>query len=156
MAFKRPPADMLKKHNKDSLLIAQWVGLPLGWITFLICVIVYFTVGIHDDTAPPPAFFICIFIFGGVGLSVSHRAVARELRNRQDEPSNFVKTLGKMILLIVAGLIFFLAVFFGSQFVLTQATSIEAETILDVGAVISLGLLLVAFTILAIRWARRA
>ncbi|MBI2435817.1 MAG: hypothetical protein HYV26_23420 [Candidatus Hydrogenedentes bacterium] len=40
--------DILGKHNKDSLLIALWIGLPLGWILVAISVAVYLIYGIHD------------------------------------------------------------------------------------------------------------
>ena len=32
MGLKDHSADMLKKHSRDSLLIALWIGLPFGWI----------------------------------------------------------------------------------------------------------------------------
>jgi len=152
MELRDPFRDVLRKHTKDSLLIALWIGVPLGWILLLICGIVYLTYGIHDKTAPSPVLILGGLLILALGLGVSHRAVTRELRNRQDEPSQFWKTLGRMILLIVIGLILFLAIFLGSQFVLSRTTSMKDERIEDICACISLAFLSIAFSILAIRW----
>jgi uncharacterized membrane protein HdeD (DUF308 family) len=144
--------DMLKKHSKDSLLIALRIGLPFGWILFLICGIVYLIFGIHDDTAPSPIFFMCGFLIYLLGLGFSHHAVKGELKNRKDEPSHFWKTLGRMILLIVIGLILFFAIFLGSQFALSEMTSMNDEHIVNICIYISLAFLIGGFSILAIKW----
>jgi uncharacterized membrane protein HdeD (DUF308 family) len=154
LKLRERSGDVLRIHTKTSLLVARWIGLPLGWISFLTGGIVYLTVGIHDDTAPGPILMlipVCLLVLALV-LGVFHRAVTRELGKRQDEPTQFWRTLGRMMLLIVLGLLVFLAVFLGSQFALSRTTSMKDERILDISAFISLTFLLIAFSVLALRW----
>jgi hypothetical protein len=154
LGLRDPYRDILREHTKASLLIAKWIGLPLGWILCLMCGTIYLTFGIHDDMVPSPILVLIPvgLLIMAVGLGVSHRAVTRELRKRQDEPSQFWRTLGRMILLIVIGLFASSGIFLGTEFALSRTTSMSVERTMYICAWTSLAFLLIAFFILARRW----
>ena len=152
MKFRVAQTDILKKHDKDSLLLAKWVGLPVVWTVFLLALVVYLTLGIRDDTAPSPILFISGFVIALLGLVFAQRAVTRELKNRPDEPSRFWRLLGRAVLFVLSGLVLFCAAFFAALFGLSRLTSLDSEDVFVGAAYISVAIPIVVFIVPAVRW----
>ncbi|MCC6694524.1 MAG: hypothetical protein IT365_02735 [Candidatus Hydrogenedentes bacterium] len=152
MKFIVAQNEMLRRHDKDSLLLAKWVGLPVVWTIFLLALVVYLTLGIHDDTAPSPILFISGFAIALLGLGLAQRAVTRELKNRPDEPSRFGRSLGKVTLFVLLGLVLFCAVFFAALWGLSRMTSLDSEDVFVGAAFISLVITIAVFIVPAVRW----
>ncbi|MCC6490608.1 MAG: hypothetical protein IT364_24190 [Candidatus Hydrogenedentes bacterium] len=152
MRFIVAQNDILRRHDKDSLLLAKRVGLPVVWTIFLLALVVYLTLGIHDDTAPSPILFISGFVIAFVGLVFAQRAVTRELKQRPDEPSRFGRSLGKVTLFVLLGLVLFCAAFFAALWGLSRWTSLDGEDVFVGAAYISVAIPIVVFIVPAIRW----
>lgn len=138
---------ILKKSSKDSLLLVSRFAIPLVYALILPAMIFYVTSLFHSGIEPPP--FPAVILMPVILLSyllcllLSHRAVRRELRNRQDEPYHFCKTLRKTLLFSIAGTLIWLILFFPVLFFLAKTTTISAENELVISAIISI--LLIGF-----------
>jgi len=152
MKFIVTHSDILRRHDKDSLLLAKWVGLPVMWSVFLLALVVYLTLGIHDDTAPSPILLVSGFVIYLLGLVFAQRAVTRELKHRPDEPTRFGRSLGKLTLFVLLGLALFCAAFFAALFGLARMTSLDGEEVFVGAAYISVAIPIVVFIVPAVRW----
>ena len=133
---------MLKKSSKDSLLLVSRFAIPLGYALILPCLIFCFTPLVHSGIEPPPYPAVILIRVGLpftlLCLMLSHRAVRRELRKRDDEPSHFWKTLGKTLLFSIAGTLVWLILFFVVLFFLSKTTSISEDNELEISAKLSI------------------
>ena len=147
MKHKNELNTVLKKSSKDSLLLVSRFAFPLGYALILPLMILYVTSLFHSgiETPPFPAVILMpvALLFSLICLMLCHRAVRRELRNRQDEPSDFWKTLRKTLLFSIAGTLVWLALFYATLFVLSKTTIVPAEDDLENSAKLSILLIVI-------------
>ena len=129
------------------MLLVSRFAIPLGYALILPVMILYVTSLFHSAIEPPPFPAVILMpvalLFYLLCLMLGHRAVRRELRNRQDEPSHFWKTLGKTLLFSIVGMLVWLVLFFPVLFFLSKTTTISTENELGISAIIPI--LLIAF-----------
>ena len=144
---------LLKVTSKDSLLLALRIGIPIGYVLVALAIIINVVAFIHPSIERPP-YPVAILILVAlpivlVCLLLSHRAVRHELRNRRDEPSQFGKTLWRVLFFAIVGLFFWLALFCAVFFALQELTTISVEFALELSAGLPILLLVLCGGVLA-------
>ena len=130
----------LRNTSKNSLLLASRFGIPLGYALVGLAIALNISAFMHPGLEQPPFPLTVLIPLGLVVVLVvlvfSHRAVRRELRNRQEETSYPRRTLLRVTLFVGVGLLFWLALFFATLCGLERLTSISSMHALEISAVL--------------------
>ena len=144
---------LLRNTSKNSLLLASRFGIPFGYVMVVPMIFFNLAALFHPAIEQPP-YPVAILILLAlpatlVCLMLMHRAVNHELKNRENEPSHFRKTLLKTILFGICGSLCWVILFCAAFFVLSRWTTLQDENVLIISVALSILLITLCGVLLA-------